>query len=159
MPVGDLMKEDSHVWLWVTNGTLRAGYEVLEAWGYTPRSTYTWCKINSGLGLGVYLRNNTEYVLFGTRGKAPILCKNQPSFGIFPTQGHSHKPEEFHKIVERCSPGPYVELFARRKYPGWDVWGNEIESDLELKGYPVPNSPATRKLQEPVAKTDGGDNA
>lgn len=142
MPVADLMEENGHVWLWVTNTTLEYGFEVLRAWGCTPRSVFTWLKAFSGLGLGVYLRNHTEHILLGTKGKAPILFKSQPNFGFFPRQDHSHKPEEVHKIIERCSPGPYLELFARRRQPGWDVWGNEIDSDIDIPGYPVPKPSA-----------------
>ena len=91
------------------------------------------------MGLGVYLRNAAEYVLFGTRGKAPILFKAQPNWLFAPVQRHSQKPEEQYAIIERCSPGPYLELFARRKQLGWDVWGNEIESDIIIPGYPVPS--------------------
>lgn len=136
MPVKDLAEENSHCWLWVTNNTLRCGFDVLEGWGFTPRSVFTWVKLR--MGLGTYLRNCTEHILFGTRGKAPVRCKNQINFGIFPVQDHSHKPEEVHKIIERVSPGPYLELFARRRQPGWDVWGNEIDSDIVIPGYPVP---------------------
>jgi len=137
MPVADLCEDDAHCWLWVTNSTLRYGYEVLEAWGFTPRSIFTWIKPR--FNLGVYLRNATEHILFGTRGKAPILFKAQPTWGYFPLQEHSHKPEEQYAIIERCSPGPYLELFARRNQLGWDAWGNELEkSDVEIPGYPVP---------------------
>lgn len=136
MPIKDLTEENAHVWLWVTNATLRDGYDVLEAWGFEPRSIFTWVKLR--VGLGNYLRNCTEHILLGTRGKAPVLCKNQINYGIFQVQEHSRKPEEVHKIVERVSPGPYAELFARRKYPGWDIWGNEVESDFYVPGYPVP---------------------
>jgi len=116
MPVADLVEPNSHAWLWVTNNTLRQGFDVLEAWGFTPRSIFTW--INPRLGLGVYLRNATEHVLFGTRGKAPILFRAQPNWLFAPRQDHSHKPEEQYSIIQRCSPGPYLELFARRHQPG-----------------------------------------
>ncbi|MCL2402595.1 MAG: S-adenosylmethionine-binding domain-containing protein, partial [Oscillospiraceae bacterium] len=87
-----------------------------------------------------------EFIILGTKGKAPIQFNAQPNWLFAPLQGHSHKPEEVHKIIERCSPGPYLELFARRKPTGdWSVWGNEIESDIDIPGYPVPDSPATRK--------------
>ena len=137
MPIADLMEETGHVWLWVTQGTLRSGYDVLEAWGIVPRSVFTWIKPR--MTLGVYLRTACEYAILGTKGKSPILFNAQPNWGFFPLQGHSHKPEEFHKIVERCSPGPYLELFARRRQPGWDVWGNEIDSDIAIPGYPIPS--------------------
>ena len=138
MPVKDLAADNAHCWLWVTNGTLRHGYEVLEAWGFTPRSVFTWIKPR--FTFGVYLRNATEHMLLGTRGKAPVQFKSQGTWGFFPLQGHSHKPEEQYAIIQRVSPGPYLELFARRRQTGWSVWGNEIESDIDIPGYPVGRS-------------------
>jgi N6-adenosine-specific RNA methylase IME4 len=137
MPVGDLAANDAHLWLWVTNATLRAGYDVIEAWGFTPRSPLTWIKPR--LGLGVYLRNATEHLLFATRGRAPVAYRGQPTWMFAPLQEHSHKPEEQYGVIERVSPGPYLELFARRRQPGWDVWGNQIDSDIAIPGYPVPS--------------------
>ena len=136
MPIGDLAEDNAHCWLWVSNATLRVGFEILEKWGFTPRSVFTWVKPR--MGLGVYLRNATEHIILGTRGKAPVKFKAQINWGIFPVQDHSHKPEEVYDTIERVSPGPYLELFARRSRPGWDAWGNEIPSDLEIPGYPVP---------------------
>lgn len=137
MPIGDLAEENAHCWLWVTAATLEHGYDVLRKWGFTPRSIFIWIKPR--MGLGVYLRNCAEFVLLGTKGKAPIQFNSQMNWGFFPLQGHSHKPEEVMEIIKRCSPGPYLELFARRRYPGINVWGNEIESDVEIPGYPVPH--------------------
>ena len=138
MPVADLCEENAHCWLWTTAATLEHGYDVLRKWGFIPRSIFTWIKPR--MGLGTYLRNATEHVLLGTRGKAPILFNAQMNWGFFPLQDHSHKPEEVHKIFERCSPGPYLELFARRRQPGFDVWGLEAPggSDIKIPGYPVP---------------------
>lgn len=136
MPIADLVEENSHCWLWVTNATLEAGFDVLRAWGFTPRSIYTWVKPR--LGLGVYLRNCTEHLLLGTRGKAPIQFKGQMNWGFMPLQDHSHKPEEVYDIIERCSEGNYLELFARRPRHGWDIWGNEVASDVKIKDFPVP---------------------
>ena len=103
----------------------------MAAWGFTYRSCLTWVK--PGLGLGsYYLRNNTEHLLLGTKGRAPILYRVQPTWLFAPKQDHSHKPEEQYAVIERCSPGPYLELFARRKRPGWQAWGNEVASDIEL---------------------------
>lgn len=136
MPIADLVEENAHCWLWVTNATLEAGYEVLRAWGFEPRSIHTWCKPR--LGLGTYLRNCTEHLLLGTRGKAPIQFKGQMNWGFMPLQDHSHKPEEVYDIIERCSEGNYLELFARRPRHGWGIWGNEVASDVKIKGFPVP---------------------
>ena len=137
MPVVDLCEENAHCWLWVTNGALQYGFDVLKAWGFEYKSIFTWIKPR--LGLGVYLRNCTEHVLFGTRGKAPVMFKGQPNWLFATPQGHSHKPEELYPIIERVSAGPYLELFARREQKGWDVWGDEVTSDVVIPGYPVPH--------------------
>jgi N6-adenosine-specific RNA methylase IME4 len=137
MPVADLAEQDAHCWLWVTGNTIETGYDVLRAWGFTPRSILTWVKPR--MGLGKYLRSASEFMLLGTRGKAPILFRSQPNWLFSPVQApHSHKPEEAHMVIKRCSPGPYLELFARRQQPDFDVWGDEIESDVVIPGYPVP---------------------
>ena len=139
MPVADLAEGDAHLWLWVTNATLRHGYDVAEAWGFTVRSPLTWIKFR--LGLGNYLRNSTEHLLFATKGKAPVNFHSQPTWVNAPVQDHSHKPEEQYALIERISDGPYLELFARRRPPSssdWSVWGNEIDSDVSIPGYPLP---------------------
>jgi N6-adenosine-specific RNA methylase IME4 len=128
--VDQLAVEDAHLWLWVTNATLHAGHHVMEAWGFSYRSCLTWIKPR--FGLGNYLRNSTEHVLFGIRGRAPIQFRSQGTWFWASMQEHSHKPEEIFAIVQRCSPGPYLELFARRKQPGWHVWGNEVTCDVAL---------------------------
>ncbi len=144
LPVGELAKENAHLWLWSTNAALEASYELARAWGFTPRSLFTWVKPR--FGLGNYLRNATEQLIFATKGKAPVLYKSQPNWGFFPLQDHSHKPEEFFSIVTRVSPGPYLELFARRRPPSVEgkeiaIWGNEVDSDISLAewGFSVPS--------------------
>jgi N6-adenosine-specific RNA methylase IME4 len=140
MPVRDLAADEAHLWLWVTNSTLREGYDVAEAWGFTVRSPLTWIKFR--LGMGHYLRNSTEHLLFATRGKAPVNFRSQPTWINAPVQEHSRKPEEQYPLIERISDGPYLELFARRRPPSnraWSVWGNQIDSDVTLPGYPVPS--------------------
>ncbi|MFV2194751.1 MT-A70 family methyltransferase [Nocardiopsis sp. LOL_012] len=140
MPVADLAEADAHLYLWTTNATIREGYEVAEAWGFSVRSPITWVKFR--LGLGHWLRNSTEHILFATRGKAPVQFRSQPTWMVAPVQEHSHKPEEQFPMIERLSSGPYLELFARRQPPSnapWFVWGNEVDSDLTIPGYPVPS--------------------
>lgn len=140
MPVHELAASDAHLWLWVTNASLRDGYDVAEAWGFTVRAPLTWIKFR--IGLGAYLRNATEHLLFATRGKAPVRFRSQPTWINAPVQDHSHKPEEQYAVIERISEGPYLELFARRRPSSsadWSVWGNEIESDITLASYPVPS--------------------
>lgn len=146
LPVADLVEDDAHLWLWVTNATLRHGYDVAEAWGFTVRSPLTWVKFR--LGLGVYLRNATEHLLFATKGRAPVQFKAQPTWINAPAQGHSHKPEEQYPLIERISPGPYLELFARRRQLGWDAWGNQVSSDIVIPGYRVPSDRAVQRRQE-----------
>jgi N6-adenosine-specific RNA methylase IME4 len=140
LPVGDLAEPDAHLWLWVTNATLREGYDVAESWGFTVRSPVTWIKFR--LGLGQYLRNATEHLLFATRGKAPVKFRSQPTWMNAPVQEHSVKPSEQFALIERISNGPYLELFARRRPSSradWSVWGNQIDSDISIPGYPVPS--------------------
>lgn len=140
MPISDLAADDAHLWLWVTNASLREGYDVAEAWGFEVRAPLTWIKFR--LGLGNYLRNTTEHVLLATRGNAPVKFRAQPTWMNAPVQEHSHKPEEQYAVIERVSDGPYLELFARRRPPSnadWSVWGNEIDADIVIPGYPVPS--------------------
>ena len=137
MPVKDLSEENAHLYLWVPNGLLQEGLDVIKAWGFTYRSPIYWIKPRL-CGLGQYIRNASETCLFATRGRAPVKFHAQPNWLFAPLQDHSHKPEEQFAIIERLSDGPYLELFARRRQPGWDVWGNEIDSDIVIPGYPVP---------------------
>lgn len=139
IPVTDLAEDNAHLWLWTYPAALEQSFKVVRAWGFEPKSIFTWVKPR--LGLGNYLRNCTEQMIFATRGKAPIKFKGQMNWGIFPVQDHSHKPEEVYSIIERCSDGDYLELFARRPVPSdknWSIWGNEIKSDIIIPNYPVP---------------------
>ena len=153
MPIAALTEESAHLWLWIPTNKLEQGFDVMRAWGFTPRSNLCWIKPR--MGLGTYLRIATEHLILGTKGRAPILFNAQPNWVFAPRQEHSHKPEEQYAIVERCSPGAYLELFARRRQPGWDVWGDEIDSDIEIPGYPVPRYSEALLKQ----KQEGGDYA
>lgn len=142
--IRELAAENSHCYLWVTNATLRHGYDVLEEWGFTPRTgPLTWVKPR--LGLGQYLRNATEHLLFGTHGKAPVKYRAQPTWAFWPLLDHSTKPDEVYAVIDRLSgrDATKLELFARREppFPNWSVWGNEIRSDVSLShhGYWVPS--------------------
>lgn len=114
---------DSHLYLWVTNNFLRDGLDLVEAWGFTYRTLLTWVKPQ--IGMGNYFRSRTEHVLFATRGHAPTLRRDISNvIGADRTQ-HSRKPDAFYDLVEAQSPGPYLEMFARRRRFGWESWGNE----------------------------------
>ncbi|WP_063050058.1 MT-A70 family methyltransferase [Nocardia arthritidis] len=143
MPIADLAEDEASIWLWVTNSTLRYGYDLIEHWGFTPRAPLTWIKPR--LGLGQYLRNMTEHLLYGTRGRVKVNFRGQPTWMFAVQQEHSRKPEEMYAVIERISSGPYLELFARRPWPGWHAWGNEIDSDIIIPGYPVPSDRKFRR--------------
>ena len=128
--VDRLALPDAHLWLWTTNAALPAAYEIIRAWGFSYRSCLTWIKPR--LGLGNYLRNQTEHLLLAVRGSAPVRFRGQGTWLYAPQQEHSHKPEEQYAVIERCSVGPYLKLFARRRRSGWSVWGNEVSCDVAL---------------------------
>jgi len=139
MPIKDIAADNAHLWFWTSNSYMEESYDIIRAWSFEPKSIFTWVKPT--LGLGTYLRNSTEHVIFATRGKAPIKFKGQMNWGFFPKQDHSHKPEELFAIIERCSEPDYLELFARRPVSSnkkWAIWGNEVESDIIISHYPVP---------------------
>ena len=115
--------DDAHLYMWVTNGFLREGFDLLDQWGFTYKTILTWCKPQ--IGMGNWFRNTTEHVLFGVRGKLPTLRNDVPTHFVADRTRHSAKPESFYDLVESCSPGPWLEMFARRRRFGWHVWGNE----------------------------------
>jgi N6-adenosine-specific RNA methylase IME4 len=119
-----LAADDAFCWLWTTNTHLPDSFRVLDAWGFTYRGLFTWVKSN-GFGTGPFLRNSTEHVLLGVRGKPVFLERDQRSHMEAPRGRHSEKPESFYDIIERCCKGPYVRLFARSQRDGWASWGNE----------------------------------
>lgn len=150
LPIPELAADDAHLWLWVPNGLVPEAIQLIKDWGFTYRNSFYWIKPR--LGLGVYLRNASETVLFATRGKAPVLFKGQPNWLFAPLQDHSHKPEEMYEVIERVSPGPYLELFARRHRHGWDSWGNEIDSDIYIPDYPVPRYSESAVLPDGIPR-------
>lgn len=131
MPVDDIAAmsipaaADAHLWLWGVNRLMEDAYRVVRAWGFTPMSLLTWCK--PGPGMGYYLRNNTEHCIFATRGK-PMVPPSAVTSTWFEwgRRRHSEKPPEFFTVVERVSPAPHLELFARAQRDGWTCWGNEV---------------------------------
>jgi N6-adenosine-specific RNA methylase IME4 len=135
MPVADVAAETAHLYLWVPNALLPEGLRVMEAWGFQYKSNIVWHKVRKdggpdGRGVGFYFRNTTELVLFGVRGKnARTLAPGRSQVNILRTmkREHSRKPDEMYDLVEACSPGPFLELFARGTRPGWKGWGNQAE--------------------------------
>jgi N6-adenosine-specific RNA methylase IME4 len=141
LPVDELMAAQSHCYLWVPNALLAEGLHVLEDWGFTYKANLVWAKRRKdggpdGRGVGFYFRNTTELVLFGTRGKLRTLAPARRQVNIIETRKreHSRKPDEQYPIIESCSPGPYLELFARYPHPGWQAWGAEAACDVVPRG-------------------------
>jgi len=134
IPVPLAAEENCHLYLWVPNALLAEGLEVMKAWGFTYKTNLIWHKIRKdggpdGRGVGFYFRNTTEMILFGIRGKMRTLKPGRTQVNIIKTRKreHSRKPDELYDLIESCSPGPYLELFARGKREKWHQWGNEVE--------------------------------
>lgn len=130
LDVGSQAAADSHLYLWVTNGFIREGFDVLEAWGFTYKTCITWAKTQ--IGLGNYFRGATEHVLFGVKGGLRTNDRNIRNWFEAPRGKHSAKPDCFFDLVERASDGPYLELFSRRGRIGWEAWGNEALETVEV---------------------------
>ena len=136
LPVASICVEPAHLYLWVPNALLPEGLRVMAAWGFQYKSNLVWHKIRKdggpdGRGVGFYFRNTTEIILFGVRGKdARTLAPGRSQVNIIKSmkREHSRKPDEQYKIIEACSPGPFVELFARGPREGWTTWGNQAEA-------------------------------
>ncbi len=140
LPVAQVSAANSHLYLWVPNALLAEGLEVMRRWGFKYKSNIVWYKVRKdggpdGRGVGFYFRNVTELILFGTRGQMRTLKAGRRQTNIIVSQKreHSRKPDEILDIIEQCSPGPYLELFARFRRDGWDQWGNEdVEENSSL---------------------------
>lgn len=147
LPVGRLAAAQSHLYLWVPNAMLAEGLEVMRAWGFTYKTNLVWYKVRKdggpdGRGVGFYFRNVTELVLFGVRGSMRTLKPGRRQVNLFPTRKreHSRKPDEIYDLIEACSPGPYLELFARFRRGGWSQWGNEDVEENTSNGVAMRNA-------------------
>lgn len=140
LPVSNITGDDAHLYLWTINRYVEDAYDIARSWGFQPSTLIVWAKNPMGGGLGGSWGITTEYVLFARRGslksagrvtgtwfnwKRPYDERGKPR--------HSAKPEGFYDLVEQISPGPHIELFARRQRLGWSVWGNEVPSDITLE--------------------------
>ncbi len=135
LPVAEHVGEKGHLYLWCPNALLAEGLAVMKAWGFVYKTNIVWYKTRKdggpdGRGVGFYFRNVTELLLFGVKGRIRTLAhgRRQVNIIISRKQEHSRKPDELYDLIQRCSPGPYLELFARRRLPGWTPWGNEVDS-------------------------------
>lgn len=139
LPVADYVDEPAHCYLWVPNALLPEGLRVLTSWGFQYKTNLIWHKIrkdggSDGRGVGFYFRNVTEIILFGVRGKeARTLPPGRSQVNLIASRKreHSRKPDEQYDLIERCSRGPYLELFGRGTRNNWTVWGDQAEADYE----------------------------
>lgn len=126
LDVKSLAAPDAHLYLWTTNRYLRQSYQIAEQWGFKPSVVLTWCKQPRGVGLGDTYRLTTEFILFARRGSLPHAQIVPTTWFQWPRGRHSAKPDDFYTMVESVTPGPYVDLFARKPRDGWVVWGDEV---------------------------------
>ena len=134
LPVAEILEPTAHLYLWTPNALLPEALQVMQAWGFEYKSNIVWHKVrkdggSDGRGVGFYFRNVTELILFGVRGKnARTLApgRSQVNYMSSRKREHSRKPDEQYDVIESCSNGPYLELFARQTRPGWDAWGNQL---------------------------------
>jgi|SRR5580704_9352055 N6-adenosine-specific RNA methylase IME4 len=139
LPVDQIIRPTAHLYLWVPNALLPEGIKVLTAWGFEYKSNIIWHKLrkdggSDGRGVGFYFRNVTEMLLFGVRGKnARTLAPGRTQVNYIGTRKreHSRKPDEQYDLIESCSPGPYIELFARGSRPKWIGWGKQADEGYE----------------------------
>lgn len=141
LPVSDAVADDAHLYLWVPNALLPEGMRVMESWGFRYVSNVVWAKRRKdggpdGRGVGFYFRNVTELILFGVRGSMRTLppARSQVNMIESRKREHSRKPDEQYEFIERCSPGPYLEMFARHARDGWSAWGDESADEVQPRG-------------------------
>lgn len=141
LPVADRLADNAHLYLWVPNALLPEGLRVVEAWGFRYVSNLVWAKRRrdggpDGRGVGFYFRNVTELVLFGVRGSMRTLPPGRRQVNMIETRKreHSRKPDEQYELIEACSPGPYLEIFARYPRTQWHAWGSEAAPEIAPRG-------------------------
>jgi N6-adenosine-specific RNA methylase IME4 len=156
LPVQQAAADVCHLYLWVPNALLPEGLAVMEAWGFKYKSNLVWHKIrkdggSDGRGVGFYFRNVTEVLLFGVRGKKARTLKagrRQVNYLCSRKREHSRKPDEQYAIIEACSAGPYLELFARGEREGWVNWGNQADDSYRPTWKTYSNHSRSRPAQD-----------
>lgn len=141
LPVSSVTARNAHLYLWVPNALLTDGLDVLHAWGFRYVSNIVWAKRRKdggpdGRGVGFYFRNVTELLLFGVKGSMRTLAPGRSQVNMIETRKreHSRKPDEQYDLIQACSPGPYLEMFARYPRTGWTVWGDESPDETTPRG-------------------------
>ena len=158
LPVEKLAAEKSHLYLWSPNALLLEALEIMKAWGFKYKTNIVWYKIRKdggpdGRGVGFYFRNVTELLLFGVKGSLRTLKPGRTQVNIVLTRKreHSRKPFEVYDLIERCSPSPYLEMFARQRVPKWEQWGDQLDSYEKTR----PHYPAYEGSTVRVVTTSG----
>ena len=134
LPLADLAEPDAHLYVWTVNKFVEQTYGIARSWGFKPSTLLTWCKTPMGIGMGWAHGLTTEHILFCRRGELPYKTRVDSTWWNWRRGKHSAKPEAFLDLVEQVSPGPYLELFARRNRFGWDTAGNECFEHVEMGG-------------------------
>lgn len=139
MPVEKVAEKNAHLYLWFTNSFAVEAHDLARAWGFEPKTIVTWVKTQKSfstlpsMGTGFYFRGATEHMLFCVRGSLlTTQSPPRPNVVMLPREGHSVKPQFFYDLAEQQSPGPYLEIFARRDRPRWERFGNEVDSTVDL---------------------------
>lgn len=133
IPIAD----NAHLYLWTTNSFMVEAHEIAKSWGFVPKTIITYVKVkpdgSPSMKTGYYFRGATEHILFAVRGSLRLQTRQAfPTALLLPRLPHSIKPDEFFQMAEECSPAPRLELFARKRRPGWMAWGDEVESSIGL---------------------------
>ena len=151
LPISELADENCFLFIWATFPNLREVFKVIDSWGFQYRTLgFSWIKTNKKnnkpfFGIGFYTKSNCEICLIATKGKPKVISNSVSSVVISPLEGHSKKPDIIRsKIIQLAGNLPRIELFARptktlfTNMDGWDVWGNEVENDINLLKEPTP---------------------
>lgn len=138
LPVQEIADTNAHLYLWTINKYIAESYDIARAWGFEPVTLLTWCKPKHGIGIGGTFIQTTEHLLFCRKGTLKSTKRIDTTWWLFRRSIHSKKPDDFRRMIEEVSPGPRVELFARQTNPGWDVWGNEVQSDFQFGNDKMP---------------------
>jgi len=133
LPVSVIADKDAILFLWTINSHIEESYEVARAWGFNPVNLLVWCKEPKGRGLGGAFGLSTEYINFARRGSLPCRKRWHTTWFNAPRRNHSRKPDAITDIIEQMFDGNKLELFARYRRMGWDCWGNEVDSDIDLR--------------------------
>lgn len=150
--IQEITDASAHLYLWTTNSFMEEALEITEAWGFDQKTIITWTKVKEGprglpherdyptkvkerIGMGHYLRNVTEHIIFGAKGNLSTNLNNVPNIIFAEREEHSAKPEKAYQLAEQLSPEPRIDLFSRQKRKGWDTWGDEVQPDQSLDEY------------------------